>query len=143
MHINNPYAQGGWSHSLNGRSVNSSGFSSPVFGALPSLPSVSSLPKFIFTSFNPNIFNCIILGPQSRPYLRVVTNVSTSSHSLFQDPEGNTVASIEWHEHPMTQIGGTVIRQNVSQWLRLSRDQRFGFTLHFTSQCFCRLMFLF
>lgn len=130
MNVNNPYAQAGWSNSANPNAVNvnGSGSSPSTFGALPysAPPSSPPLLTFLFTAFTPDILNSTLLGPQSRPYLRVVTDTATSGHSIFQNTEGNTVALIEWQQHPVVEVSGIVSRRYASQWLGLAPDRRFA-----------------
>lgn len=114
---NNPF--GGWADA-------SSGQTPSVFGALPypSAPSASNLVTFYFTSFNPHVLNCTVLGPHSQPYFQVVTDVTMPGYTVIKNVKGSSVALIEWQAHPLIEIRGVLSKQNVGRWLRLSSDRR-------------------
>ncbi|KAJ6511635.1 hypothetical protein DFH09DRAFT_941973 [Mycena vulgaris] len=117
----NPYSQG-WQNT--GGAASSNGRPS-IFGALP-FTSPDTLPTFFsfrFTSFNPTILNCTIIGPQSRPYFRIVTDAPIPGVSTFQNSNGQNVALVQWHRHPEVEIRNIVSRQRTSEMLSLSPDQ--------------------
>ncbi|KAJ7625791.1 hypothetical protein FB45DRAFT_750882 [Roridomyces roridus] len=119
----NPYTQA-WQ---NGQSNSNSQNCRPsIFGALPYSTPDGATPTFFsfrFTSFNPNVLNCVILGPQSRPYFRIVTDTPLPGVSVLQSSNGQNVALVQWHRHPEIEIRGVVNRQRTSAALSLSRDQ--------------------
>ncbi|KAF9010118.1 hypothetical protein BDQ17DRAFT_1235143 [Cyathus striatus] len=120
----NPF--GGWTEAGQGPSQNvwSDGVPPPsVFGALP-YPSVpSNLLTFYFTSFNPDLLNCAVVGPQGQPYYRVVTDNHMPGYTVIKNAEGKSISLIEWQSHPFIEIRGTLAKQNVRNWLRLSHDR--------------------
>ncbi|KAJ7625741.1 hypothetical protein FB45DRAFT_1030076 [Roridomyces roridus] len=119
----NPYTQA-WQ---NGQSNSNSQNGRPsIFGALPYPTPDGATPTFFsfrFTSFNPNVLNCVILGPQSRPHFRIVTDTPLPGVSVLQNSNGQNVALVQWHRHPEIEIRGVVNRQRTSAALTLSRDQ--------------------
>ncbi|KAJ7698055.1 hypothetical protein B0H17DRAFT_927853 [Mycena rosella] len=118
----NPYSQG-WQSA--GNSVPTNGRPS-IFGALP-FTSLDALPAFFsfrFTSFSPTIMNCTVVGPQSRPYFRITTDVPVIGVSVFQNSNGQNIALVQWHRHPEVEIRNIVTRQRTSEMLSLSLDQR-------------------
>ncbi|KAJ7048516.1 hypothetical protein C8F01DRAFT_1004534 [Mycena amicta] len=121
----NPYAQQGWNTPAG---PSSSGGRPSIYGALP-FPTPgppSTLPTFFsfrFTSFAPTILNCTVIGPQSRPYFRVLTDAPVQGVTAFQNASGATIALVQWHRHPEVEIRGVVPRQRSSAMLALSQDQ--------------------
>ncbi|KAJ7166839.1 hypothetical protein C8R46DRAFT_1271865 [Mycena filopes] len=116
----NPYTQGwqnpGNSNPNNGRPS--------IFGALP-FPA-NSAPTFFsfrFTSFNPTILNSNVIGPQSRPYFRIITDNPLPGVTVFQNSNGQNIALIQWHRHPEVELRNVVARQRTSEMLSLSPDQ--------------------
>ncbi|KAF7289864.1 hypothetical protein MIND_01360800 [Mycena indigotica] len=117
----NPYAQQGWNsqHSM------PSGSRPSMYGALPFSPPVTlpTLFAFRFTSFAPTILNCTVIGPQSRPYFRVLTDAPVQGVTGFQNAAGTNIALVQWHRHPEVEVQGAVSRQRSSQMLALTPDQ--------------------
>lgn len=124
----NPYAQGGWSRPQPGYAVEPS-----VFGALPSLPVTTAMPRsmqpdsvtFTFTNFNATVLNCAVLGPQQRVAYRIVTEASTPSCTIWKDTENRNIAMVQWQPNATLEIRGVTPRQRIREWLKLSPDQRF------------------
>ncbi|KAF8217202.1 hypothetical protein K438DRAFT_1559278 [Mycena galopus ATCC 62051] len=103
----------------------SSGTRPSIFGALP-FTSPDTLPTFFsfrFTSFNPSILNCNVIGPKSRPYFRITTDNPVPGVSVFQNSNGQNIALVQWHRHPEVELRNIVDRQRVSEMLSLSPDQ--------------------
>ncbi|KDR65215.1 hypothetical protein GALMADRAFT_148873 [Galerina marginata CBS 339.88] len=126
MDINNPYAQAGWYNPQNPHSINQWPWrphsSSPTFSALPSfLERPTSVHKFTFTSFNPDITNCVALGPNQQNYFSVQTNgsITTVSKANHQTP----AAVIQWGQHPTVEAANFLVPQRTSEFLKLSQDQ--------------------
>ncbi|KAJ7103846.1 hypothetical protein C8R44DRAFT_834601 [Mycena epipterygia] len=128
----NPYTQGWQNAGGNGRPS--------IFGALP-FTSPNALPTFFsfrFTAFNPTILNCNVVGPQSRPYFRIMTDAPMPGVTVFQNSNGQNMALVQWHRHPEVEIRGTISRQRTAEMLPLSTDQSSrtmtagGATLSFT-----------
>jgi hypothetical protein len=114
----NPYSQN-W----HGQGSSSGGPS--IYGALP-FTSPDTLPTFFsfrFTSFNPTVLNCTVIGPKSRPYFRITTDTPMPGVSVFQNSNGQNIALVQWHRHPEVELRNTVERQRVSEMLSLSPDQ--------------------
>ncbi|KAJ7905900.1 hypothetical protein B0H13DRAFT_2508533, partial [Mycena leptocephala] len=129
----NPYTQG-WQSTSQSRANNGR---PSIFGALP-FTSPDPLPTFFsfrFTSFNPTILNCSVIGPQSRPYFRIMTDTPMPGVSVFQNSNGQNIALVQWHRHPEVELRNIVARQRVSEMLSLSPDQRFsrGMTVNGTA----------
>lgn len=127
----NPFAT--WSAG-NGYSSNSTQNSAPppsIVGALP-YPHPPSYPlppdeiiSFTFTSFNPTILNCTVLGPHNRPYFQVVTDASMPGYTLWKDAERKNIALVEWQNTPLLEARGILTKQQITNWLRLAPDRRF------------------
>ncbi|KAJ7031888.1 hypothetical protein C8F04DRAFT_1360577 [Mycena alexandri] len=116
----NPYSQG-WQNT--GHSNPNSARPS-IFGALP-FPA-NATPTFFsfrFTSFSPTILNCNVIGPQSRPYFRIVTDNPMPGVTVFQNSNGQNIALIQWHRHPEVEVRNVIARQRTSEMLSLSPDQ--------------------
>ncbi|TFK35941.1 hypothetical protein BDQ12DRAFT_756512 [Crucibulum laeve] len=129
MHTNNPYAQGGWYNPANplavGQLEQSHAPHPPTFGALPS-PTMSppSTLEFNFTSFSPDIFNCIVQGPQDLQYFSITTSNAYPRVTTIVKP-GGALATIQWHQHPILEIKGLVSYQPTSHWIPLSADRSY------------------
>lgn len=128
----NPFAH--WSAgnniSNNGGWTPNSGPAPSVMGALP-YPSAPSYPiapnnviSFTFTSLNPTILNCTVLGPQNRPYFLIVTDASMPGYTLLKDVETKNVALVEWQHSPLVEARGILQKQRITDWLKLSSDRR-------------------
>ncbi|KZP25016.1 hypothetical protein FIBSPDRAFT_856395 [Athelia psychrophila] len=97
------YAQNPYS---NWNTDSSSGGSPSILGALPYTNSSYPLPPgdlltFTFTSLNPNILNCTVLGPNNRAYFAISTDATM----------------------PGCTARGLLQKQKISHWLRLSPDR--------------------
>ena len=122
----NPYTQGGWSQQNTGAAPS-------IFGALPSLPISSSMPRsmqpdsvtFRFTNFNSTILNCVVLSPQSRVAYRIVTEPTTPACTIWKDTENRNIAMVQWQPNATLEVRGVTPRQRVRDWLHLSPDSRF------------------
>jgi hypothetical protein len=119
-HIN-PYAT--WSNSNVRRAV--PGVPS-VHGALPfsADPSASNLVVFHFTAFKPSILNCTVIGQNTYPYFKITTDPSMPGYTAVKNPDGKTIALIEWKDRPLVEIRNVFSKQRVSEWLPLSPDAR-------------------
>jgi hypothetical protein len=71
--------------------------------------------------------NCSVIGPQSRPYFRIMTDTPMPGVSVFQNSNGQNIALVQWHRHPEVELRNIVARQRVSEMLSLSPDQRLWF----------------
>ncbi|KZP26364.1 hypothetical protein FIBSPDRAFT_909295 [Athelia psychrophila] len=83
----------------------SDGGSPSIAGALPYINSSYPLPPkdlvtFTFTSLNPTILNCTVLGPNNRANFSVSTNASMAGYTVFKDAESRNIALIEWQNRP-------------------------------------------
>ncbi|KAF7329391.1 hypothetical protein MKEN_00200700 [Mycena kentingensis (nom. inval.)] len=123
----NPYAQGGW----NGPSSSHSHTGLPVlYGALPypTAASCATAPTFIcFTfTYTDSILNSTVTGPQNRVYFRVSTDTTSPSRSIITaEPDGTSVARVEWRTYPVFELRGLVQRNSTAQWLPLSASQTY------------------
>ncbi|THV03706.1 hypothetical protein K435DRAFT_715368 [Dendrothele bispora CBS 962.96] len=128
MHGTNPYAQSGWTNSSFPSS--GSGLQPSVYGALPFTSVGGSAPtihRFRFTSFNPDICNCTVVGPNSKTYFQIMNNTPTTGFTLFQNRDGKSFGVIEWRQSPGTvvELRDVVKKQLVSSWLALSQDRSY------------------
>jgi hypothetical protein len=140
MYANHPYSS--WHNAGNVQPQWGNGSEQPpsVFGALPSptFPSKSNLVTFRFTSFNPTILNCDVVGPNSFPYFRVVTDSSMRGYTVLQR-EGKNIALVEWQDHPQVEIRDKMSKKAVSRLLSLSPDRRFAsMSFPFNLSLICR-----
>ncbi|KAL0947851.1 hypothetical protein HGRIS_013913 [Hohenbuehelia grisea] len=122
MYGNNPYGQAGWPNAAN------RGMGGPppsIFGALPyyTPPTRANTLIFQFTSFNPDVMNCTVLGPKAQPYYRIVTDAPTPGFTVFQNGTGKNFAFIEWRSHPQVEIRGAVHKQRAGDLLPLSASR--------------------
>ncbi|KAF7375804.1 hypothetical protein MSAN_00470100 [Mycena sanguinolenta] len=78
--------------------------------------------SFTFASFNPNILNSTVTGPQSHLYFRITTNSSKATCTALFDATGNPIAIIEWREQPVVEIRGILSKRRASQWLTISKN---------------------
>ena len=127
----NPFAHwtAGNVNSNNGNWDPNSGPPPSIVGALPYLNTTYPLPpddlvKFIFTSFNPTILNCTVLGPNNRPYFFVVTDASMLGYTIWKNAGNKNIALVEWQNSPLVEARGILPKQQASGWLRLAADRR-------------------
>lgn len=118
-HSQNPYAN--WQSGNNGTSPS-------IVGALPYTSTSYPLPPsdlvaFTFTSLNPTILNCTVLGPNNRHYFSISTDASMAGYTLFKDTDSRSIALIEWQNKPLVEARGLLQKQNISNWLRLASDR--------------------
>lgn len=108
---------------------NAGGSSPSVFGALPypSDPAYANMTSFFFTSLNPNILNCTVVGAQNRPQYTITTDGQMAGYTTIKNSSGQTVSLIEWQSRPMIEIRGVLPKQNIRSWLALNSDKRFVF----------------
>ncbi|KAF9477801.1 hypothetical protein BDN70DRAFT_945970 [Pholiota conissans] len=127
MFTNNPYAQAGWYNPQNPHSINDGPWHPnssypPTYGALPPLDDKpASVLTFTFTSFNPDLFNCVVVGPKDRKYFEVRTQ---DNNTIISKP-GEQFASIQWARHPTVEARGILSRQLTKDFLKLSSDQTY------------------
>ena len=135
MFNTNPYAQAGWSNPQNSNSMNNNtGHWDPsnppapsVYGALPFSPpsQPASILTFRFVSLNPNILNCTILGPQSQPYFRVVTDMNNlhgdKAFTFVENSNGKITSVVHWSRLSI-EVTDIVPKQRLREWLALSPD---------------------
>jgi hypothetical protein len=107
----------------------SNGAPASLFGALPAqfqlgAPplGVADLISFHFTSFAPSILNCTVMGPRSIVYYKVVTAPGSSTTTL-RDNQGSEAALLGWSRQPYVQMGTSVPKQKVLEWLPLSSNK--------------------
>ncbi|KIJ61586.1 hypothetical protein HYDPIDRAFT_42553 [Hydnomerulius pinastri MD-312] len=129
MYGTNPFsAQDSW-NAGNGQSSWGAGNPPSVFGALPypsgsgSHAPLNELVTFKFTSFNPTILNCKVIGPHNETYFRAVTDASMQGYTVLKNSQGSNIALVEWASHPNVEARGITAKQPVGQWLRLSSDR--------------------
>ncbi|KAF9562370.1 hypothetical protein CPC08DRAFT_634182 [Agrocybe pediades] len=127
MFGNNPYAQAGWHNPQNPHSINSCPWRPnsslpPTFGMLPSPQSKpASVLTFTFTSMNPDIYNCIVIGPNQQKYFEVRTS---SGNTVISKP-GSAFAIIGWSQHPTVEANGVLSIQRTRDFVKLSADKTY------------------
>ncbi|KZT04507.1 uncharacterized protein LAESUDRAFT_715551 [Laetiporus sulphureus 93-53] len=117
----NPFSQSGWQ----------AGGAPSIFGALPSVPISSTMPRsiqpdsssFKFVNFNTTILNCTVLGPQDRVTYRVVTDTGAPASTMWKDNENRNVAMVYWQPYASVEIRTATAKQRARDWLRLSADK--------------------
>jgi hypothetical protein len=127
---NNPFAA--WQLTSDNNGGGSSAASGPppsIVGALPYPQTSYPLPPdnritFTFTSFNPTILNCTILGPHNRPYFSVSTDASMLGYTVLKDVKSANVALVEWQNAPLLEVRGILSKRKITDWLKLASDQR-------------------
>ncbi|KAJ8516748.1 hypothetical protein ONZ45_g5961 [Pleurotus djamor] len=101
-----------------------------IFGALPypgAGPSSgsSALATFTFASPpNSNKMNCTVLGPDNTPFIYIITDPAMPTYTVFKNPHGQNLALIEWQQHPMVEVRGVIVKQEIRQWLPLTPDRK-------------------
>lgn len=112
-----------------------------VFGALPypTPPSTSAhtntgltLTAFYLTSLNPTVLNCAVVGPGGRVHYAVSTDGALPGYTVMKNAaraDRKSVALIEWQTHPRVEVRGAVPKQETRDWLRISRDQTYVYSL--------------
>ena len=141
MYTLNPYAQAGWYNPQNQYSIDndawspSNSSSNPpqpsIFGALPYSTPICSTTflTFRFTSFQPDILTCHVLGLDNRSYCKVINDspgpgVTVFRNMLSHDMRG--FAIIDWRQpSAVVEVSDVVPRQPVNHWLLLSQDRRY------------------
>lgn len=140
----NPFANwsAGSGFSSDGTGNPDSGPPPSIVGALP-YPHPPSYPlppdeliTFTFTSMNPTILNCTVLGPHNRPYFQIVTDASMPGYTLWKNAEKKNIALVEWQNTPLLEARGILAKQQITNWLRLAPDRRF---VNFCVVPICRL----
>ncbi|KAK7047304.1 hypothetical protein VNI00_006535 [Paramarasmius palmivorus] len=108
-------------------SWNSSAGSAPsVYGALPTAGSptgAAGVLRFVFTSLNPDVLHCTVIGPNMQPHFYIVTDPA-SGFTILKRHDGKAFGVIEWQSHPIVEIKDLVRKQLSAHFLRLSSDQR-------------------
>ncbi|KAG7086560.1 hypothetical protein E1B28_002508 [Marasmius oreades] len=129
MDMTNPFSV--WYDNPSHQGVRGSNYDEPppsVFGALPVFsPNATNSPMltYTFTSFNPSILNCTILGPGNTPSFNVFTDPAMPGYTIFKTPDGKSFGLLEWSQASKVEIRGAVAKQLASQFLRRSTDCRF------------------
>ncbi|KAK7462826.1 hypothetical protein VKT23_007403 [Stygiomarasmius scandens] len=86
--------------------------------------SPSELVTFSFTSFSPDLNNCVVMGPHQQPYMYITTDLRWPTYTIFQDVQGEIIAFIEWQDHPLVEIRDVVSKCRVADWLSLAADRK-------------------
>ncbi|KAF5376268.1 hypothetical protein D9615_008553 [Tricholomella constricta] len=95
-----------------------------VFGALPYTGiAVSDLVTFYFSSFRPDVLNCVVTGRQNQVYYRIDTDIDAAGYSVITNSEGAKIALVEWRNSPAVEVRGVVHKQPINHWLRLSPNR--------------------
>ncbi|KAJ7626093.1 hypothetical protein FB45DRAFT_836333 [Roridomyces roridus] len=110
-----PYAM--WSSPNSSRQTSSNNPNPSVHGALPFAadPTRSNNLHFHFTAFNPTILNCTVVGKNTVPYYKIVTDDSMRGYTVVKNLEDKTIALVEWKQHPLVEIRKIVPKQRVGE----------------------------
>ena len=128
MYTNNPYAQGGWYNPENSRSINNgpwcpNALHPPTFGALPPSKTNSSILTFEFSSFQPDILNSVVTGPDNREFFRIRTTTPACT-VIYKCGTQTPFCTINWQTYPMVEAEGIIGRQRTGEFLKLSGGNR-------------------
>ena len=142
MFTNNPYAQGGWHNPQNVLSINNApwvpnAWHPPTFGALPASQTNSSILTFEFSSFQPDILNSVVTGPNNSEFFTVRT--PTPGYTVIYKA-GAPFATITWQHNPIVEAGGIITRQRASDFLKISPDNRYEISF-LQYNCFANFFF--
>lgn len=123
MYNTNPYYQAGWQQDLQ-----ASAWTSGTVPAPQSPQSPISVTTFFFTSFNPDIRNCTVVGPNNQPCFTIATDAGSSGMSVIrranQALNQAPISIVSWTDL-LVEVAGMVPRQVVSNWLPLASDMRY------------------
>ena len=132
-HLDNEAMYGTDPFSAQNATNDGSTYAPSVFGALPYPGSVSSvgpplqtLVTLRFTSLNPTVLDCKVLGPNNETCYRVASDLAGRGCSLLKNGAGHNVALVEWRSHPTIEAQAVGAKQTVGQWLRLASDRRYA-----------------
>ena len=130
MYTNNPYAQGGWYNPQNSHSINNSPWCTnalhpPTFGALPPSQTNASILAFEFSSFQPDILNSVVTGPNNREFFTIRTTTPACT-VIYKSGTSSPFCTINWQTHPTVEAEGILGRQRTGEFLRLSGNNRWG-----------------
>lgn len=133
MLVTNPYALAGWPNPLNPLAQQTPRDKVvSLYGALPFAPTTTPcIPtvSFQFTSFSPDLLNCVVIGSRFQPYYRVITRPTTDGASeltsIHNCSTKKTFATIQWSPQRTTvEIDDTIPKQSAAAWVALSADKR-------------------
>ncbi|KAF9038265.1 hypothetical protein BDZ89DRAFT_945854 [Hymenopellis radicata] len=99
-----------------------------IYGALPYSTSRRMLPllAFTFTSLNPSVLNCVVLGPNNHPQFQITTNTSMPGYTILRGKEGKNIGLIEWRpDGSQVEVLHVVRKQPAGSFLRLSGDHKY------------------
>ena len=128
MYCNNPYAQGGWYNPQNSHSINNSPWCAnalhpPTFGALPASQTNASILSFEFSSFQPDILNSVVTGPNNREFFTIKT-ATPACTVIYKSGTTSPFCTINWQANPTVEAEGILDRQRTGEFLRLSGNNR-------------------
>ncbi|KIY47489.1 hypothetical protein FISHEDRAFT_74599 [Fistulina hepatica ATCC 64428] len=97
-----------------------------IFGALPYPKQPPNLHKFYFTyPAGGSIMNSTVVNAAGAPQLSLGDRGS-AGYTKFQNPQGQTVALVEWQRYPRVEILYLLpVKQDVRNWLRVNSDGNF------------------
>ncbi|VDB88822.1 unnamed protein product [Peniophora sp. CBMAI 1063] len=104
-----------------------------VYGALPSsmqpAPKAQVSPRdaivFHLSHYRPDVLNCLVSDAHGRKHLRISTNDSEGSPTVWRDVTSQrAVALVDWSQRPsaMIEIPGLLGRTAVQDWIPLCDD---------------------
>ncbi|TFK26615.1 hypothetical protein FA15DRAFT_588176 [Coprinopsis marcescibilis] len=119
----NPYA--GWTPQTSGSSSIPS-----IQGALPYIDFPGAREAqwvtFRFASQGGDIFNCVVVDPESHPRFSIVTSIQNGTRTtLLRDGNGGLAGRIEWSQQPVVELRtyvNNIPRQPASTFITRSTD---------------------
>ena len=124
--VMNPYAFN-WPNPANPNAVGRGSYDVqlhyPTYGALPANTAVPSPDSMTFRFNGPDTLNCVVVGSQNEPIVRISTSMGHQRVTTFTSANG-VFASVEWTLQPLVTVANFVPRQEAMKWLVSSADGR-------------------
>ncbi|KAL0950438.1 hypothetical protein HGRIS_010388 [Hohenbuehelia grisea] len=119
MYTNNPYA-----HWQQGNKQTFPSSTPSVYGALP-FSGPASKPAIITFVFdlNPNLFNCVVTGPDNQLIYTITTDNPRPGFTLMANARGQPIVVVEWQAHPIVEVRDAIQKQHTSRFLPLNSDR--------------------
>lgn len=77
---------------------------------------------YTFTSLNPSVLNCVVVGPDNHLQFQIATNTSIT---ILRGKDGKTVGLVEWRpDGSQVEIIHAVRKQPAGAFLRLAGDRQ-------------------
>ena len=87
---------------------------------------MNSITTFRFTSFNPDMLNCVLQGPDSRTVVEISTD--SNGYTVFKGADRRPFATIAWgcssySTSPTVEIKGVIDEQSIAKFLKLNKTK--------------------